>query len=331
MTSERSTISGVRDLADRAWSHVVSYDVYTLILLAVFVLLSLIYYPYIPVALSKVLLDAFLALGIGALVVLHALSDAPLFSMLRRFYVIPIIYLMYDQVHVFVPVVHPVDYDDLLISADRWLFHADPTVVLEAYSLPVLTEYLQICYFLFYVLPIMQAVELWRKGDVKRLDLFARGMVFCYFISYLAYFAMPAIGPRFTLHDFAALDAEIPGLVLTPWIREVINVGGGVAVGAPDPAGVVNRDCMPSGHTMMTLVNILLGFRFRSRFRWLFLIVGGSLIFSTVYLRYHYVVDVLVGVVFAAIFLPLEPLADRWVGKLIHTLRSRWIIPDRDL
>jgi len=315
----------MREVADRALRHIVSYDIYTLVLLTIFVILSLIYYPHIPVALSKVLLDVFLALGIGALVVLHALTDAPLFSLLRRFYVIPIIYLMYDQVHVYVPVVHPVDYDDLLIAADRWLLHADPTVVLSSYAWPLLTEYLQICYFLFYVLPIMQAVELWRKGDLQRLDLFARGMVFCYFVSYLAYFAMPAIGPRFTLHPFSALDTELPGIALTPWIREVINVGGGVAVGASDPAGVVNRDCMPSGHTMMTLVNMILGFRFRSRYRWVFVVIGGSLIFSTVYLRYHYVVDVLVGIVFAAIFLPLEPVVDRWVGKLVRSVSSRWI------
>lgn len=315
---------GVYDLLDKLVGSVISYDVYTLVLLAIFVALSIVYYPYIPIASSKILLDLFIAVAIGSLILLYAFTNAPLVSLLRRFYVIPIIYLMYDQIHVYVPVVHPMDYDALLIDADRFLFGTDPTVWLAQYSFPVLTEYLQICYFLFYLLPIMQAIELWKKGRIEDLDVFARGMAFCYFVSYVAYFALPAIGPRFTLHDFGSLNADLPGLWLTSWIREVVNVGGGVAVGMAHPEAVVNRDCMPSGHTMLTLVNIMLGFRFGSRFRWLFVVVGGSLIISTVYLRYHYVVDVIVGIVMALIFLPLEPVVDRSVRKGLDVLRFRW-------
>ena len=314
----------VNDLVERVLGSVVSYDVYTLVLLAVFAVLSLIYYPYSPVALGKIFLDAIIALAVGSLILLHAVTDVPLFALLRRFYVIPIIYLMYDQVHVYVPVVHPIDYDQVFINADRWLFGVDPTVWLERYSFPLLTEYLQITYFLFYLLPIMQAVELWKKGRVGDLDVFARGMAFCYFVSYLAYFAMPAIGPRFTLHEFSQLDADLPGVWLTSWIREVVNVGGGVAVGMTEPESVVIRDCMPSGHTMMTLVNILFGFRFRSNFRWVFVVVGGSLIVSTVYLRYHYVVDVIVGIVIALLFLPMEPAVDRMVQRGLSKVRLRW-------
>lgn len=301
-----------------------SMDVYTFITMTVFCLLALIYYPFIPNAANVVVLDVFIASAIGAVVVLYALTDVKLFAMLRRFYIIPVIYLMYDQVHVFVQTVHPIDYDDWLIAADRAIFGVDPTVWLTKYSFPVLTEYLQICYFLFYLMPIMQAIELWRKGAYDQLDAFARAMAFCYFISYLAYFALPAIGPRFTLHDFAALDTDLPGILLTPILRDLINVGGGIAIGTADPAMIVNRDCMPSGHTMLTLVNILLGFRNRSRFRWFFAVVGGSLIISTVYLRYHYVIDVLIGAMLALITLPLEPVVNGWLEKRKTGITSMW-------
>jgi membrane-associated phospholipid phosphatase len=148
-------------------------------------------------------------------------------------------------------------------------------------------------------------------------------MAFCYFISYVLYFAMPAVGPRFTLHTFSELDTDLPGVFLTSLLRSLVNAGGGITWLAPDPVSIVNRDCMPSGHTMLTLVNIVLGFRNRSRFRWWFLVVGGSLIFSTVYLRYHYVVDVLVGAVLMVMTLPLEPLADRWIRTRIAAIRTR--------
>lgn len=314
----------MRSISERITSSVSSMDLYTFVVMSVFCLMSVIYYPFIPNAANVLVLDVFIASAIGAIVVLYALTEVRLFAMLRRFYIIPVIYMMYAQVHVFVQTVHPIDYDDWLIAADRAMFGVDPTVWLSKFSVPVLTEYLQICYFLFYLMPIMQAIELWRKGDLERLDIFARGMAFCYFISYLAYFALPAIGPRFTLHDFGSLNSDLPGVILTPLLRDLINVGGGIAVGTADPALVVNRDCMPSGHTMLTLVNIFFGFRNRSQFRWVFLLIGGSLIISTVYLRYHYAVDVFVGAILALLTLPLEPVVNSWWESFKPRAGSVW-------
>jgi len=304
--------------------NLIAYDVYTFAVMALYSTIAMVYYPFIPGAVALVLQNVIISITIVTLILLDALSSLPVVAVLRRFYIIPVIYLMYAQVHALVPAVHPALYDDVLIMADRWLTGGiDPTLWLADFSFPALTEYLQICYFLFYLLPIMQAIELFRRGDYQRLDEFARAMAFCYFVSYVAYFAMPAIGPRFTLHDFSKLDEELRGLFLTQNLREIIDVGGGVAKGALRPEEIVNRDCMPSGHTMLTLVNILVGWRNRSRFRWVFILVGGSLIVATVYLRYHYVVDLIVGAFLAGLFLRLEPTCNRMIiNKLQKYFRS---------
>ena len=81
-----------------------------------------------------------------------------------------------------------------------------------------------------------------------------------FFVSYLLYFFMPAIGPRFTVHEFGSLNAELPGLWLTNTFRDMVNAGGGVFPGTENPAEIINRDCMPSGHTMMTFITIILAF-----------------------------------------------------------------------
>jgi membrane-associated phospholipid phosphatase len=65
---------------------------------------------------------------------------------------------------------------------------------------------------------------------------------------------------------------------------------------------------MPSGHTMITLVNLYLVLKNKSYFRIPIFIIAMSLIFATIYLRYHYVVDVLAGVAFAIISVKLEPI-----------------------
>lgn len=295
---------------------IISVDIYTATIMAVFSLMTLVFYPFVPMASSVLYQNVLIAIAIAATILLQSLTGLRVFMMLRYFYVIPVIYLMYDQSQLLVKVIHPVDYDDVLIVADRLIFQTDPTMWFGKFSFPALTEYLQICYFLFYVLPIMQAVELWKRSEMENLELFVRGVSFCFFVSYLLYFAMPAIGPRFTLHDFSLLNQELPGLFITNLLRGIIDAGGGITLGSADPAAIVNRDCMPSGHTMMTFANIILAFRFKSRFRWIFVVIGGSLIISTVYLRYHYGIDVLVGAILAALILPLEPVVDKISRRL---------------
>ena len=247
-----------------------SADIYALVIITLYSFLSIVYYQHIPMAAALLLVNLLIVTVICSSILLTHVTDFAAFRLVRYFYTIPVVYLMYDQTHYFVRLVHPVDYDALLIAADRWICGVDPTVWLAQFAHPAITEYLQICYFLFYVLPVTHAVELWMNNDIDRLQIFARKMSFVYFISYLAYFVMPAVGPRFTLHDFSQTSLEMPGLWITETLRAVVNAGGGVTAGALHPAEIVNRDCMPSGHTMLTLVNIILGFRFGSRFKWLF-------------------------------------------------------------
>lgn len=294
-----------------------SADVYTLGILALYSVLALVYYQHIPMAATLLLENLLIAVIIASSVVLTHVTEYKVFLLIRYFYIIPVVYLMYDQTHYFVRLVHPIDYDDWLIVADRWLLGVDPTRWLMPFANPWLTEYLQICYFLFYVLPITHAVELWAKNDIGHLKVFARKMTFVYYISYVAYFALPAVGPRFTLHEFAGTSLELPGIWLTEVLRAIVNAGGGVIAGSTNPADAVNRDCMPSGHTMLTLVNMILAFQFRSRFRWMFAIIGTSLIISTVYLRYHYVVDVLVGIMLVIALMPAEIVVDKYCRKYL--------------
>ncbi len=288
-------------------------DLSLLAVLVVYTALAVIFYSHVPKASANILLNAVIVLLIIALGIGDKLHGGTIFRIARRYYAIPIIYLMYQQVHSYVPVVHPVLYDDVLIGWDKAIFGLNPTQWLQQFAHPVLTEYLQLTYTVFYFLPVLHGVELTMKGDYERLTTFVYFMTFGFLISYLMYFLMPAIGPRFTLHNFLATNQELPGLFLTKTFRELINAGGSAPAGIPDPASVVNRDCMPSGHTMMTLMNILLAFRYSSRLRWFFAIVGGSLIFSTIYLRYHYVVDVIAGVICAFAVLYIAPRLQLWV------------------
>lgn len=315
-----SPIVHLRDVWDRLRANAISVDVYTLVVVLLYSLAAIVFYPSIPLATSILFQNALIVAVVGASILLTSMTGLQLFRLVRYFYVVPVVYMMYNQTNVIVHAVYPTTlYDTLLIDADRFLFGVDPTVWLGRFATPVLTEYLQVCYFLFYLLPVLQAVELWRRGELETLASFSRAMAFCYFISYLLYFAMPAIGPRFTLHAYEAIGVEMPGLLLTDILRGLVDAGGGIPPGSADPAQWVNRDCMPSGHTMLTVTNIVLAFRNKSRLRWLFVIIGGSLVVSTVYLRYHYAIDVFVGAFLVAVVLPLERPVDRWIRTRLQS------------
>jgi membrane-associated phospholipid phosphatase len=156
-------------------------------------------------------------------------------------------------------------------------------------------------------MPIVHGMELHFRNDEKKWNSFVSIMLFSLFASYLLYLVLPAIGPRFTLHDFSKTSIELPGLYLAEFFRYLVNTGGGIMPGSLDPSAVVNRDCMPSGHTWITMVNIIMAFKYNSKYKWIFLIIGSGLIFGTVYLRYHYVIDLIASFVFVGLTIYFEP------------------------
>ena len=72
------------------------------------------------------------------------------------------------------------------------------------------------------------------------------------------------------------------------------------------------RDCMPSGHTAIALIVLFLSYRYARLLFYLFCPIVGALILSTVYLRYHYVIDIFAGAALAAGCSLIGPRLYRW-------------------
>ncbi len=210
----------------------------------------------------------------------------------------PLVVFTYKQLYFMIRPLHKGrDYDQLLLALDRLLLGINPTEWLAGFANPYMTEVLQIAYSLFYVFFIVVGLELYLKKDQGRFKYFRFTVVYGFFISYVGYFFLPAVGPRFTLHDFSRIDIELPGLLLTPGLRWFINIWESIQSGVSNSIAVVNaqRDVFPSGHTMMTLITIVFAYRYKLKVRHYILGAGILLIIATVYLRYHYFIDVLAG------------------------------------
>ncbi len=225
-------------------------------------------------------------------------DDSPFFNWLKNWNVILIVPLNYSELHYLVHNVHPRDFDNLLMQIDYRLFGVHPTVWMESWINPWLTEYLQIVYTTFYFLPIVLAVYLLIKNQQSDFNFFVFVIVLGYYTSYLGYFSVPALGPRFTLGHLQ--NVPLTGLWFMETLRDMLN-----------KLESIQRDAFPSGHTVITLLTMWYARKYSKAYFWILLVIGTSLVFSTVYLRYHYVVDVLAGFILTGLVLAVAPFLYR--------------------
>ena len=148
-------------------------------------------------------------------------------------------------------------------------------------------------------------------------------IVYGFYLSYLGYFSLPGVGPRFTLHDFALLETELPGIFLTNTLRAIINAGESIPAVRDHAIDVVQRDVFPSGHTQLTIIVMALGFRYKLKSRWVLLAFGCMLIVATVYLRYHYVVDLVAGALLAWFTFWTGDKLEAWWRTTTEVLRGK--------
>lgn len=287
-------------------------DIVVLAFYAFLTLLIIVSFPLIDNALTLIMLNLSLIVFVFWIANKANNTKSALWKNIHFYYIVPLILLTFKEIYVLVSSLHTKDYDDILIAADRFIFGGDPTVFLYQFANPVLTEILQIAYGTFFFLPIILGIEFHLKKEYNKFHFIVFSVVLGFFLSYLGYFLLPAVGPRFTLHDFDTTNIEIPGLFLTNFLREIVNTGESIPSGTPNPIAVVQRDVFPSGHTQMTLIVMFLAVKLKSSNKIFFLIDGSLLIFATVYLRYHYVVDLIGGLIFMIITMILGKWIFNW-------------------
>jgi membrane-associated phospholipid phosphatase len=268
------------------------------------------------------------SLGILVLVNLDSRKRNPVVKFVSCWYTLPLILLTFKELYLMVHPINPHDLDYLLIQVDRAVFGTNPTSFLDSISTPGLTEFLQVCYSSFYLTWVILGVDLLWNRNEKGFLFFLFVLMFGFYASYVGYLLVPAIGPRFTLYDFGNLNNELPGLRFAPILRGIINSGESIT-NVAQAASLAQRDCFPSGHTEMTIITIAVAVKYRAKSAMLIIPLGSGLIFATVYLRYHYAIDVIAGAIVAVFVLSTaEWLESRMSGnKLEDGLTAKYLRP----
>ena len=286
-----------------------AFDVVVIAFYIILSVLQVIYRDRIETWLIWTLVNLFIIVIGFILAYMESNHNNEFWNAVHYWYIVPVVLITFKELYFMIKPIRIFDHDQMFIAIDRWMFGTNPTHLLSQISTPVLTEILQIVYGMFYLLPILLGLFLLRKKRYVAMDFAVFILVYGFYLSYLGYFIWPGIGPRFTLHNFDTINQDLPGLFLTNFLRELVNSGESIPAGTLNPAAVVQRDIFPSGHTMITLIVMYLSVRLKSRSKYFFVPIGTLLILSTVYLWYHYVIDLIGGLLFMIFTL--------WSGRYI--------------
>jgi membrane-associated phospholipid phosphatase len=271
-------------------------DLLTFAFLAFLAAVTIVFWTRIPH--GAWLLGRFLAVVLAILLLARRSAIDPpsrparILQALLPVLVIPV---LFDSMGDIIPWVRTVTYDEQLIRIDLALFRVHPTIWLEQFIRPWLTTILQLAYISYYPLAAAVGIVLLARGRWTEFDEALFGILLCFYLSYAGYLLVPAVGPRFTLAHIQTGDLQAGPLVLA--VQEALN-----------RLENTKTDAFPSGHTAVALLSLWYAGKMRERALFAVLVpVVTGLVLSTVYLRYHYVIDVIAGMALTLLTIWLAP------------------------
>ncbi len=185
--------------------------------------------------------------------------------------------------------IHPPDYSldaKILRLEDRIL--GQPSLWWARGNRPWLTELMHSFYFSYYLYTPILGVFLYRAGRFREFESMALAVLSAYAISYLFFAVTPTLGPRWALVEVGLLktsEQRLNGYGFTRLINYIMYRGPALKGGA-----------MPSSHSSTAVVFLIWCWRIWGVWGGVpALVVVAGMWFGSVYGRYHYVLDVLVG------------------------------------
>jgi membrane-associated phospholipid phosphatase len=198
--------------------------------------------------------------------------------------------------------------DPVVIGWDQALFGFQPSLeFMRKLPFLVLSETLYAAYFSYYLMIGGVGLILYLRNR-RQFFHYVSVVSFVFYVCYLIYIFLPIIGPPIFFRTVPgySLPENLQRLVppegypdavkagpfyqLMKWIYRVFEAPGAA---------------IPSSHVAIALCTLTFSFRYIRNIRWIHLVMVVLLCLATIYCRYHYVADVLAGIVTAAVLIPI--------------------------
>ena len=171
--------------------------------------------------------------------------------------------------------------DETLLGLDRRLFGETPSVGLQACSAPWLTDVMSACYAFYHLYLHGMLILMTFTKSSSAARHFGDCLYAGFAVGFVGYLLVPALGP----------GTAFPSLYNQPLAGGTVSFLNAWIVGA----GATLYGTFPSLHVLVTAILLDHDWRLCRRRFWWVLGPAVGLLASTLYLRYHYAVDLLVG------------------------------------
>ena len=274
------------------------------------------------------------------LLILHTLMNRKNFLRLKRANMKAIIFRSYIQIlYLFLPyLMIALIYDNWIIiqqitnpyfdiidpqlkQIDEVIFSLQPSLWLQSFLHPLAVEYFMIAYSMFFIYPFFYLLYLIYRNQLLLFQKVLFGQNTILILSLILFLIFPAMGPRVLL----AAEYITPLQGISFEFLQILTGRPSFFLIQYDLWNFIERvktDCMPSMHAGLCLLCIIYALKYRKIFKWeklavYFWLIGvSSLIISTVYLRYHWIIDVIIGVAFAVIiYYTTEIIFKGWINR----------------
>jgi membrane-associated phospholipid phosphatase len=226
--------------------------------------------------------------------------------MLRAFYPMILFSFLYVETHVLDDLIRPTPLDGWFIDADQRLFGTQLCrTMMQRLPYRLVSELLYAAYASYYVMVFGVGMLIYlrhRQAFYKYMTVVA----FVFYICYAIYAFLPVMGPIGTVggETFHGQLAEVRPRTMPPQLdRGPMRKVMGFIYGHVEPEK--GGAAFPSSHVAVALATLCFSWTCLRRLRYLHLAAVVLLCLATVYCGYHYAVDVLAGLLAAAVLVPL--------------------------
>lgn len=202
------------------------------------------------------------------------------------------------------PLVNTTTLDQKLYELDLWLFHCEPAMAWDRYVTPATTEWFACFYFGYFLLMAVHVVPLVFFGRKKQIvGEFTFGILVMFSIGHSLYMVVPGYGPYRAMAD--SFQHPFPSGLWYNLVMDTVHSGGAL------------MDIFPSLHTGAPTVLALFSYRNRHelpyRYTWpIVTFCTVNIIIATMFLRWHYLIDVIAGFSIAVSAVMLSRPIVRW-------------------
>ncbi len=217
---------------------------------------------------------------------------------------------LYNQIHDLTRKINDYNFDAILIKIDHWLLNGrDLAVIMQGLLNDHLSSWLALVYngYFFFFLATPLILFLMKKH--RALNDLLLAVVITVYLSLVDYILVPCVGPILAQQNL---------LTLPLWQGEsIFKAAYWLIIG--NYAGYKNMfHCFPSLHAAVTLIWLIFAWRHGKVLFIIYLPLILSTWLATVYLRWHYLVDILAGFLIAIIALILAPTLNDWWERKNH-------------